>query len=197
MAQAEFHNGPRLIDELVPGIGAVIDDVFVAAEDTVGQPVVPHELPDVFLRIEFWAFGGKRDDGDVAGNDQIGRQMPPGLVEQECCMSTRLDLGGDGFQMKVHCLRVAPGQDQSDSLASLGTDCAKDVSGSGPLILRCRRARAPAAPAASDLVLLSDPRFVAEPDIYSVWVEPETVRNRVQDGWKLFLNSSMAPAACA
>ena len=92
-------------------------------------------------------------------------------------MSTRLDLGGDGFQMKIHCFRVAPGQDQSDSLASLGTDCAKDVGGSGTLILRCRGARAPAAPAASDLVLLSNPRFVAKPNIYSVEVETEPVRD--------------------
>jgi hypothetical protein len=140
LAQAEFHNGPRLIDKLVPGIGAVVDDVFVTTENAIGQPVVAHELPDVFLGVELGAFGGKRDDGDVAGNDQIGRQMPSGLVEQECGMSTRLDLGGNGFQMKVHCLRVAPGQDQSDSLASLGTDCAKDVGGRGTLILRCRGA---------------------------------------------------------
>jgi hypothetical protein len=109
MAQAQFHNGPRLIDKLVPGIGAVIDDVFVVGEDAVGQPVVAHELPDVFLRVELGAFGGKRDDGDVAGNDQIGRQMPSGLVEQKCGMSPWLDLGGNGFQMKVHRLRVAPG----------------------------------------------------------------------------------------
>ena len=112
-------------------------------------------------------------------------------------MTTRLDLGGDRFQMEVHRLRVAPRQDQPDSLALHGTDGAKDVGGCGTLILWCRGARAAEAPAAGDLVLLANQRFVAEPDVYRVGGETETARNRVQDGLELFLNSSMASSACA
>ena len=47
------HDLPRLIREPVPGIAAKIDDVVEACEDAVGQPVLSHELPDVFLRVEF------------------------------------------------------------------------------------------------------------------------------------------------
>jgi hypothetical protein len=36
----------------------MVDDVVVGLEDAVGEPIVAHELPDVFLRIEFKAFGG-------------------------------------------------------------------------------------------------------------------------------------------
>jgi len=35
-----------LIDELVPSLAAVVDEIVVGFEDAVGEPVVAHELPD-------------------------------------------------------------------------------------------------------------------------------------------------------
>src|SRR5262249_44024918 len=35
---------PRLIDEYVPGVAAVIDDVVEGFENSVRQPVLPHQL---------------------------------------------------------------------------------------------------------------------------------------------------------
>ena len=58
---------PRLADQLVPGITTMINDLVVGFEDAVGEPVIPHELPDVFDRIEFWTFGRQRDDADILG----------------------------------------------------------------------------------------------------------------------------------
>ncbi len=52
-AHSDGHDAPWLIDELVPGFAAVGDDIVVGFEDTVGEPVAAHILPDVFLRIEF------------------------------------------------------------------------------------------------------------------------------------------------
>ena len=46
-AHAEGH---RLVDEVVPGLAAQRDDVFVGFEDPVRQPVVAHELPDILHR---------------------------------------------------------------------------------------------------------------------------------------------------
>jgi hypothetical protein len=43
---------PRLIDERVPGVTAVIDDVVEGFENSVRRPVLPHELPDIFLAVE-------------------------------------------------------------------------------------------------------------------------------------------------
>ena len=34
-----------------------IDDLIIGFEDAVGEPVVPHELPDIFDWIELWTFG--------------------------------------------------------------------------------------------------------------------------------------------
>ena len=39
------------IDELVPSVAAVIDDVVVGFEHPVGEPVVAHQLPDVLDRV--------------------------------------------------------------------------------------------------------------------------------------------------
>ncbi len=39
--------------ELVSGIAAAADDVFVVVEDEVGEPVLAHVLPDVLNRVQF------------------------------------------------------------------------------------------------------------------------------------------------
>jgi hypothetical protein len=118
---------PRLIDELVPGVAAVIDDVVVGFEDAVRQPVVAHELPDVFGRVQLRAFGRQRDKGDVGGDGQLGGRVPAWLVEQE----NRMFSGGDGFadflKMQVHRRCVAEGQNETGALALVGADRAKDI----------------------------------------------------------------------
>jgi hypothetical protein len=45
---ADGDDAPRLVDEAVPVVAAVVDDVVVIADDGVGQPAAAHELPDVF-----------------------------------------------------------------------------------------------------------------------------------------------------
>ena len=60
VSEADGHDAPRLVDELVPGETALVENVFVGLEDPVGQPVVPDELPDIFSRVELGAFGWKR-----------------------------------------------------------------------------------------------------------------------------------------
>jgi hypothetical protein len=37
---------PGLIDEFVPCLAAVIDDIVVGFEDAIGYPIVAHDLPD-------------------------------------------------------------------------------------------------------------------------------------------------------
>ena len=44
MAHADGHDAPRLIDEPVPSMAAVVDDVVVGFEDAVRQAVIAHEL---------------------------------------------------------------------------------------------------------------------------------------------------------
>ena len=67
IAEAERHDTPRLIDEPVPGVTAMVDDLVVGAEHAVRQPVVAHELPHVLLRVELiWGMASEfRCDGRI------------------------------------------------------------------------------------------------------------------------------------
>ena len=48
IAQADGHNAPWLICELVPGFTAMADDVFAVCEHAVRKPVIAHKLQEVF-----------------------------------------------------------------------------------------------------------------------------------------------------
>ena len=39
---SDGHDTRGLVDQLVPGITAMIDDLIIGFEDAVGEPVVPH-----------------------------------------------------------------------------------------------------------------------------------------------------------
>ena len=54
VAASDGHDFPGLIDEGIPGVAAVTDNVVEGFEDSVRQPVLSHALPDVFLGVELW-----------------------------------------------------------------------------------------------------------------------------------------------
>jgi hypothetical protein len=197
LAQSDGHDAPGLIDELIPGRAAMVDEIVVRFEDAVGEPVVAHELPNVFDRIEFRAFRRQRNDADVGRNDEAPRQVPASLVDQEDGMGSGRDCFGDLREMQVHRLAVAGRQDQGRALAFLGADRAEDIGGSGPLVARRAGAGATLGPAARDFVLLADAGLVGEPDFYRVAVDALRTRDRLQTGGEVFLKFSIASAACA
>ncbi len=49
---SDRHDFPGLVDETVPGVAAVVEDIVVGLEDSVREPVVADELPDVLDRVE-------------------------------------------------------------------------------------------------------------------------------------------------
>ena len=51
-----------LIYEAVPSVAAVSDNVVVVSEQSVGEAVVAHELPDVFHDVQLGHFSGYSDD---------------------------------------------------------------------------------------------------------------------------------------
>lgn len=163
-SHSERHDAPRLFNELVPGVAAVVDDVGMGGEDAVRQPVVPHELPDVFLRIEFRSLGRQRNDGDVCEHSQFRRHMPSGLVHQEHGVGARCHRLCDFGKMQVHRHRIAPGQDEARCLAFLRADGAEGVGRPGSLVVRRGRARTAPGPPAGNFILLSYARFVCPPD---------------------------------
>ena len=94
-AHAEGHDLPWLVDDVVPGLAAQRDDVFVGFEDPVRQPVVAHELPDILHRVQLGRSWRQRQDGDVVGDRQLGRQVPTGLIDDQHRMGTGIDGGTD------------------------------------------------------------------------------------------------------
>jgi len=90
LAQSDGHDAPGLIDQVVPSLAAMIDEIVVGFEDAVGKPVVAHELPDILDRIELGAFWRQRKDGDVGRHEDSSRQVPAGLIDQKDGVATLL-----------------------------------------------------------------------------------------------------------
>ena len=112
-------------------------------------------------------------------------------------MGSRCDRLGDFGQMQVHRLGIAEGQDQSRALSLLRADGSEDVGRGGALIPRRAWAGAAFGPPAGDLVLLTNARFIREPNLYFPNIDGLFARDFIQARWELFLKSSMAPSACA
>ena len=197
IAQADGHNHPGLIDELVPSLAAVVDEIVVGFEDAVGEPVIAHKLPDVFDRVEFGTFRRQWEEGDVRRHDEPRRHVPAGLIDQEDGMGAGGDDLGDLRQVQVHRFGVAGRQDQSRALALLWADGAEDIGRCSALISGRAWAGATFCPAAGDLVLLADAGLVCEPDFYLVAVDRLLARDLIQARGKTFLKFSIAPSACA
>lgn len=134
--QSDGRDAPGLVDEVVPGVAAVIDDVVMVAEDAVGEPVVADELPDVLHGIEFGTFGWQRQQGDVVRHRDLTREVPSGLIEQHHGVATWADHGGDLGQMEGHRRAVADGQHKRGALGLARTDGAEEVGRGVSLILR-------------------------------------------------------------
>jgi hypothetical protein len=126
-AHADGFDAFWLIDKLVPGIAAMIDDFGVGSEDAIGEPVIPHELPDVFDWIELGTFGWQRDDADVFGYDERVGRMPSGLIHEQYGMGTERHGLRDFSEMQVHRGGIAGRQDKPCALTKGRADCAEDV----------------------------------------------------------------------
>ena len=169
----------------------MVEDVGVGSEDPVGQPVLPHELPDIFGRVELGRFRRQRHEGDVLGNFELGGEMPPGLVEQQHGMRAGLDRLRDFGEMQRHGGGIAARQHKAGRCAARWADRAKDIGRAGALIVGCGGSRSPPRPSSRNLVLLADPSLVLEPDLYR-FAGRFPLADRRQVGSEVFLNSAMA-----
>src|SRR6266436_326219 len=191
IAQADGHDRPGLIDELVPGVAAMFDDLVVRSEDAIREPVVADELPDVLDRVEFGRFWRQGHQGDVVRDVELGREMPAGLIEEQHGVRAWCDRAGDFRQMQSHGGGVAEWQDEARPRSLGRADGAEDVGRARPLIVRCRWSRTAPRPASRYLVLLPDPGFILEPDFYRL-ARRISLRDLRQADGELFLNASSA-----
>jgi hypothetical protein len=164
LPHADGHDAPWLIDEVVPGEAAMIDDVVVGFEDAVRPPIVTHEVPDVLDRVELGAPWRQRQEGDVGRDDQLGRTVPSDLIKDDDGM------GATWNAISSRCTLIASllqrGMTMQAALPSAGADCAEDPGRGSPLIARNRGTRAAYCPAPDKLGLLPDPGFILPPQLY-------------------------------
>src|SRR5829696_5705912 len=192
VTEPERHDTPGLIGEPGPGGTAVIQDVLVTAEHPVGDPVLAQELPDVLHRIELWRPWREWHKGDVVRHLELGRDMPAGAIQENSGVRARCNGLRDLLQVQVHALGRAARQDKPRSFAGSRTDRAEDIGRGCSLILRRCGARAAFGPAPRDLVLLSNPRLIREPDLDRLAADRlSDLRQAVEE---LFLK---AAAACS
>ena len=172
------------------------DNVVVVFEYTVGEPVIAHELPNIFMGVQFRGSGRQRQEGDVLGNVEIGRCMPPGLIDENYSVGTGADFTTDDGEMGVHCMCVAVRHDESGTLAFCGTDRAKNIGPLGSLIVRRTGSGSTFGPPSRDLVFLTYPGFVLPPELdFYAW--GQTGPDLFHLGGKVFLNATIASPSCA
>jgi len=166
VSEADGHDLPGSVDELVPGPAAMVENILVGFEHAVGEPVLAHIVPDILHGVQFRRFGRQRDDRDIAGHHKVFGEVPSGLVDDQDGMGTAGDLERDFLQVLAHRPGIAHRQHKTCALALVGADGAKEPGRAGALVVGCRRSCPPLGPAPRDLVLLADPGLVLEPDLY-------------------------------
>lgn len=118
--------------------------------------------------------------------------MPSRLIHEENGVSARCHGLTDLGEVEVHGGGVAGRQNEPCPLALMRTDGAEDVSRAGALIMRRRGARSALCPPPGDLVLLTDPGFILEPDLYPN-ARALLARDLLQESGEVFLNVSASP----
>ncbi len=89
------------------------------------------------------------------------------------------------------------GMTRAAPLPSWGQIAPKIYASGGSLVFGGARTRAAFGPTAGDLVLLADPSFVGEPDLYRAGIDSLLAPDLFQAGGETFLKCSIALSACA
>src|SRR5262249_26142331 len=129
------HNLPGLVNECVPSVAAVIDDIVEGFENPIRQPSLTHELPDVVLAVEFGCARRKLQERDVVWNLEGLGAMPAGLIKEDNGVRSEGDFGCDLVEMELHGFAVASRQHEGGAGSTFGTDRTKQISRLGPLIV--------------------------------------------------------------
>ena len=122
--------------------------------------------------------------------------MLAGLIQNHHGVRAGCHSAADLLKMGLHGRGIAPGHHQARALALGRADGAEDISRDRALVVWSARTRATFGPSAGQLVLLSDARFVLEPDLYFD-ARSDLCLDRRQFGGEVFLNAAIASASWA
>jgi hypothetical protein len=80
-------------------------DTVVCLIDTIAQVVLPHELPDVFARVQLRGIWRQMQQANISGNAQIAAGLvPAGAVEHHNGMTS----GETRRLISARCRFIAP-----------------------------------------------------------------------------------------
>ncbi len=112
----------------------MIDDIVEGFEDPVREPVLSHELADVFLAVEFGCARRQRHERHIAWDLENLAAMPASLIEEHDHVRTWGDLGCNFVEMELHGFAVARWQHEGGPGPVFGADSTEQV-GLGGLIV--------------------------------------------------------------
>ena len=118
--------------------------------------------------------------------------LPPGLIHRHDRVSAQRDGERDLGKMQGHRLGVAEGQNETDTLAVLQADRAKDVDRLRLLVLGRQRPGSTPRTAPDDLVLLAHTGLALEPYLYGRAFQEGSPDLCQLGNEALFLRASMA-----
>lgn len=127
----------------------------------------------------------------MPGNDELGRGVPSGTVEQQDGMGALRDRPGDLVEMGLHGVGIGEGHGDRRADAACGADCAKEI---GVLVALIG---GPARPGriAGQGILLADAGFVLEPELDRLALRQ--MAEMGLQGHRAFLSASITRASCA
>lgn len=165
LAHSNGRDRVGLGDEFSPSLAGCVDDVVVGIEDTVREPVLAHELPDVLDGIQLRRARGQEDRRDVSRHLQLVGRVPSGPVEQEHRVGSALHMAADLVEMLLHGPGVGIGEHQGGSGTPCRADGAEQIGRLVTLICGLSGSGSPACPLPHDAVLLANAGLVLPPDL--------------------------------
>jgi hypothetical protein len=174
IARSDGHHAPGLIDQAVPLVAAVRDDVVLVAGHAVRQPVVAHEPADVLHHVEPRALRRQRRQGDVVWHRDVAGETPPGVIRQRHGVLAGGGHPADLGEVQARRRGVAERRHRRRALAFMRAGGAEGAGRRRALVPRRGGCGPTPGPATGDAVLQADPltAFGAQPSANQIFIAP-------------------------
>ena len=121
--------------------------------------------PDPLDRIELGAAGRQRQQRDVVGHGELGREMPAGPIKKQDGVHAGRQLLGEGPQEQRHGLGRGTGQGQREGFVRARSAGGEQVEAIVALVGDPSWPDAALVPAMAHPAFLPDPRLILTPEL--------------------------------
>ena len=150
VALCDGHDLPRLVDESIPGVAAVVDNVVEGFENPIGEPILTHELPDIFLAVQAQGRAAATARARYWLESEFLRTVPAGLVEDHDGVGARRDPWWRSRRDEAAWLRCCRPVVRERRRCRARTDRPEQIGRLGALVVNGARPRALAGPAGGE-----------------------------------------------